>query len=194
ETGSWRPGDSGPPTAETALSQNKIPLEVEEHTLTWEGPDPAFNVLMLERVINELELYLQNDFVSEHQVQMEIFEQELQPITEQFDGVWEQFWALDKVNLANLEILGEYTRLKSRISDLRSKDALSRKFEVVNDPIALAAPISPKTNLMTTLTFVASSMLSFFWFSSSMHSAHMVKRMIHAICNNHKPLWLEKLF
>jgi hypothetical protein len=151
------------PTTELVLAEGKIPFHLGgNYTLVWEGADPAFNVLMLKRIIRELDLYLQNDFVSDAQVQMTIFEQELAPLTVQYEGVWDQFWGLDKINLAKIDLLGEYTRLKNKISDLKSQDALSRRFVVTGEPIAAMEPFFPKTTLIVALTFLASGMLPFF--------------------------------
>jgi hypothetical protein len=92
-------------------------------SLSPEGPDAALNILKLMRVISELGFYLQNKLVSDAQILKAVLEQELQPMTQLFEGDWEQFWALDKINLPNFEILGEYTRLKNRVSELKSQGA-----------------------------------------------------------------------
>jgi hypothetical protein len=151
------------PTVQTVLSEGRFPLKVENGPiLIWEGPDAAFNVLMLERVIKELDNYMENDFISNAQVQISIFELELQPIITRYEEVWDQFWSMDKANFVSLELMKEYSRLKGRISDLRSNDALARKFIVVNEPIALANPIFPKTRMIVAVTFIASLVLSIF--------------------------------
>ena len=149
------------PTTTLVLAEGKLPYRLGANfTLLWEGPDPSFNVLMLERIIQELERYMNNEFVSDAQIQMIIFEQELAPLAAQFEGVWDQFWGMDKVNLARFDILGEYTRLKNRITDLKSQDALSRRFEVTGEPLSSAEPIFPKTRKIVLVTFVASGILA----------------------------------
>jgi hypothetical protein len=164
ESETWRVKNSRTlPTVQTALSEGKLPLKVENGPrLIWEGPDPVFNVLMLERVINELDNYLENEFISNAQVQISIFELELKPIITRFEEVWDQFWSMDKVNLATIDLMREYARLKGRISDLQSNNALSRKYSVVNEPIAMADPIFPNTKIMVAATFVGSSIFSIF--------------------------------
>jgi hypothetical protein len=159
----WRVRSDEIPTTDLVLAEGKLPFHFDSsYTMIWEGRNPAFNALMLERVIGELQLYLQNDFVSEAQIQMAVFEKEMAPLAEQFEGVWEQFWGLDKLTIAKLDLLGEYTRLKNIISDFKSKDALSRWFVVISEPIASTNPVYPKTNLITLVAFTSSVIVAIF--------------------------------
>jgi hypothetical protein len=159
----WRVHSDEIPTTDLVLAEGKLPFRYEaNYTMIWEGHDPAFNVLMLKRVIEELRFYLQNEFVSEAQIQMVIFENELAPLAEQFEGVWDQFWGMDKINIARLDLLGEYTRLKNKISDLKSQDALSRWFVVMSDPISSTNQIYPKNNLIIIVAFTSSVIIAFF--------------------------------
>jgi hypothetical protein len=162
ESKRWRGGRFGtPPTTELVLSEGRLPFQLgANYTLIWTGTDPTFNVIMLKRIIQELDLYVKNEFISDAQIQMIIYEQELAPLAEQFEGIWDQFWGLDKVNLAKWDVLGEYTRLKNRITDLKSQDALSRIFTVTGEPITIAAPISPRPKRITGLVLISSAIIS----------------------------------
>ncbi len=168
QAGQWKVGSQeSKPSIDQLLSSGKeFPLqgEVKEELveLTWQGTDPQHCATMLENTIQELESYLNNEYQSEAQAQMEIYEEELGPLTKRFESVWEQFWSLDKITVANMEVLSQYTRLKDRISGLRVQDAMARRFSVLDRPVVPQSPYEPNKKLIVALAFVLGAMVSVF--------------------------------
>ena len=166
------------PTVDKALAaEGKFNLKVELKegliNITWEGSHPEYIVTTLENIIHELNSYLKDDFESEAQAQMKIIYEELGPWTENFEQVWEQFWSLDKLTVANMEVLNQYTRLKNQISNLKVQDAMARKFEVQNDPIEPQHPFEPNKKLIVALSCVLGLFISVFlvFFGRFIHNA-----------------------
>jgi hypothetical protein len=95
DTKQWRVGQ--PPSTNLALAEGKLPFRLEgSYTLVWEGPDPSFNVLMLMRIIEELEVFITTELITEAQIKLTILEQELAPLSMQSEKLWDKPWVMDQ--------------------------------------------------------------------------------------------------
>ena len=162
-TNSWKETDVRYiPTPQKAIESPNFPLKVstDKRTklilLSWEAKDSIIAAKYLQSSLDVLSKYMEEEYVTDAQTQIEILEQELGPLAQQFDSVWEKFWQLEKISIANTELLRAYTHLKDKLSDLKTKDALSRKFDVIADPVPPSEPFKPKRAVIIGATGVGS--------------------------------------
>jgi LPS O-antigen subunit length determinant protein (WzzB/FepE family) len=165
-TESWKTTSSGEiPTVRQAVSEKNFPLtsSVDKNsnqvTVTWEGKEPEQAASLLQNSLDLLSSYMTTKYVTDAQTQIAILEQEFGPLATQFDSVWAKYWQLDKLTVANMELLGAYTRLKDRLSNLKAEDALARKFDILSSPMPPIDPFKPKKFLIVALTAVGSGFL-----------------------------------
>lgn len=153
------------PTARQAIASEDFPLasSVDKKsklvTVTWEGRDPEQTASLLQNSLDLLSSYMTEEYVTDAQTQITILEQELGPLANQFDSVWDKFWQVDKVSIASTELLRAYTNLKDKLSNLKAEDALARKFDILSSPIPPYKPFKPKKALIVALTAVGSGFL-----------------------------------
>ena len=136
-------------------------------TISWSGEDPAFCALMLERVINELTFFLENEYVSDARREREFVEEQLAEATEELE-YWERQVPSEKLTLSKItrERLASqtvYTELRkqlelSRINEAKKLDT----FEILDKPFVPEKPFKPRKLLIVALTFVTSGFIALF--------------------------------
>lgn len=168
EKGQWKVKDKEMlPTIDKAIADKVFPISVSQDqktkliTVSWEGKDPEFCYIMMGRVILALGDYLDKEYVSDAQTQIQVIERELKPLDKLF-GQWTQIWQLDKLKISDIEFLNFYTGLKRRLTELKAIDALARKFEIVDEPVFPHKPYKPKCKLIVAVSFVTSLFLAIF--------------------------------
>ncbi len=152
------------PTIRNVLaSKNGFPLKVTSKNdliyLTWTGLGPKFCADMLDKVIKELRLYLSKEYESNAQVEMRILEEELTSLTHEISRVLEPFRSQSKSYGADLQIMKEYVRIKTRLSDLKAQDTLIRMFRIIDLPMEPPVPFEPNKKIPV-LVFVSGMFVS----------------------------------
>jgi len=135
--------------------------------LSWSGEDPAFCSLMLERVINELTFFLENEYVSDAKREREFVEGQLSKATEELE-YWERQVPSEKLRLSmiNRERLASqtiYTELRKQLELAKINEAKKLEtFEVLDKPFVPEEPFKPQKLLIIALTFGASFFIALF--------------------------------
>ena len=176
ETKSWDVADPGiKPTIIKALqagifdaffsvSQDK---RTELITINWSGQEPAFCKLMLERVINELTFFLENEYVSDARREREFVEGQLVSAKEDLE-YWDRQIPSEKLKLS--EITRERLTSQTIYTELRKQLELAKineakrldTFEVLDHPFVPEKPYKPRKGLIVALTFVSSAFIALF--------------------------------
>ena len=176
ETKSWDVTDPGiKPTIIKALqagifdaffsvSQDK---RTELITINWSGQEPAFCKLMLERVINELTFFLENEYVSDARREREFVEGQLVSAKEDLE-YWDRQIPSEKLKLS--EITRERLTSQTIYTELRKQLELAKineakrldTFEVLDHPFVPEKPYKPRKGLIVALTFVSSAFIALF--------------------------------
>jgi uncharacterized protein involved in exopolysaccharide biosynthesis len=170
EKGQWKVKDKDKlPTVDKAIADKRFSISVNQDrrtkliTVSWEGKDPQFCQIMVKRIIAGLKDYLNNEYISDAQLQIEAIEQELKALEKQVE-LWAQKGNLDRAGVPDLDLLKlyVYAGFKERFSELKVADALARKFEVVDEPVFPHKPYKPKRKLIVAVSFVTSLFLAVF--------------------------------
>jgi uncharacterized protein involved in exopolysaccharide biosynthesis len=135
--------------------------------LSWSGEEPAFCALMLERVINELTFFLENEYVSDAKREREFVEGQLAEATEELE-YWERQVPSEKLTLSKItrERLASqtvYTELRKQLELAKINEAKELEtFKVLDKPYVPERPFKPKKILIVALVFVASFFIALF--------------------------------
>jgi uncharacterized protein involved in exopolysaccharide biosynthesis len=125
-----------------SVSQDK---RTELITISWTGEDPAFCSLMLQRVINELTFFLENEYVSDARREREFVEK------------------LSEITRERLASQTVYTELRKQLELAKINEAKKLDtFEVLDNPYVPEKPFKPKKGLIIALTFVSSAFIALF--------------------------------
>ena len=134
-------------------------------TISWSGKEPAFCRLMLERVINELTFFLENEYVSDARREREFVEGQLVSAKEDLE-YWDRQIPSEKLKLS--EITRERLTSQTIYTELRKQLELAKineakrldTFEVLDHPFVPEKPYKPKKRKIVTLTFFASLLMA----------------------------------
>jgi uncharacterized protein involved in exopolysaccharide biosynthesis len=135
--------------------------------LSWEGEDPAFCALMLQRIIQELTFFLENEYVSDAKREREFIEGQLAKATEELE-YWERQVPSEKLTLSKItrEQLASqtvYTELRKQLELAKISEAKElESFEVLDKPFVPEKHFKPKKRLIVALTFVTSFFIALF--------------------------------
>ena len=134
-------------------------------TISWSGKEPAFCRLMLERVINELTFFLENEYVSDARREREFVEGQLVSAKEDLE-YWDRQIPSEKLKLS--EITRERLTSQTIYTELRKQLELAKineakrldTFEVLDHPFVPEKPYKPKKRKIVALTFFASFLMA----------------------------------
>jgi uncharacterized protein involved in exopolysaccharide biosynthesis len=177
ETKSWIVKDPGEkPTLIKALQEKLLDKffsvsqdrRTELITINWVAEDPALAALMLERVINELTFFLENEYVSDARREREFVEEQLVTAKEDLE-YWDRQVPSEKVKLS--EITRErfasqtvYTELRKQLELAKINEAKKLvTFEVLDKPYVPEKPFKPRKLFIIALSSVSSAFIALFW-------------------------------
>ena len=135
--------------------------------ISWSGEDPAFCSLMLERVINELTFFLENEYVSDAKREREFVEGQLTKATVELE-YWERKVPSEKLTLSKItrERLASqtiYAELRKQLELAKINEAKKLEtFEVLDKPYVPEKPFKPKKLLIVALTLMVSFFIALF--------------------------------
>jgi uncharacterized protein involved in exopolysaccharide biosynthesis len=135
--------------------------------MSWSGKNADFCSLMLERLINELTFFLENEYVSDAKREREFVEGQLTKATEELE-YWERQLPSEKLSLSKItrERLASqaiYTELRKQLELAKINEAKKLEtFEVLDKPFVPEKPFKPTTKLNVMLTFIASFFIALF--------------------------------
>jgi uncharacterized protein involved in exopolysaccharide biosynthesis len=116
---------------------------------------------MLDRVLQVLRTYIQEDYVTPAQTKLELYKQELTNLNQIIQKtIVQNVSNLDSQDF--LQSLSRYIELKENMLQIRSQDQLSRQFYVINEPVPPKNPVNTKTKLIVGLSFVLSLFVAVF--------------------------------
>ena len=188
ETKSWKINDSKKkPTIIKAIQGNALKpfYSVSQDqktrliTIGWAGRDPAFCALMLERIINELTFFLENEYVSDARREREFIEDQLVTAKEDLE-YWERQVPSEKLKLS--EITRERLAAQTVYTELRKQYELAKineakkldTFEILDQPYVPEKPYKPNKRKIVALAFV----LSFFMAVLATYVQHHIRSLI----------------
>jgi uncharacterized protein involved in exopolysaccharide biosynthesis len=162
------------------VSQNK---KTNLITISWESEDPKFAALMLERIINELQHYLDNEYESDAKREREFVEKQLEKATEELE-FWERqvpskSLTLSKITRERLAAQTVYTELRKQLELAKIAEAKELiTFKVLDPPFVPEKKYKPKRTLICAVTMVTSGFLAIFlvFFIRFIKSARMEKK------------------
>jgi uncharacterized protein involved in exopolysaccharide biosynthesis len=134
-------------------------------TLSWEDQDPAFAALMLDRIIAELQHYLDHEYDTDAKRERQFVEQQLANATRDLEN-WEQKvpslnMPLTRIQRERLAAQTVYTELRKQVELARISEAKELiRFKVLDAPYVPEQRFKPKRTLICAITLVASGMLS----------------------------------
>ncbi len=135
--------------------------------ISWVDEDPAFAAQMLQRVITELNYYLDNEFEFDAQRERQFVETQLAKSTKELEH-WERQVPSQQLTLAT--ILRERLASQTVYTELRKQLELSKiteakelvRFKVLDPPFVPEQKFKPKRSLICALTMVTSGFLAIF--------------------------------
>ncbi len=136
-------------------------------TASWVDGDPAFASKMLERVIAELQYYLDNEYESDAQREREFVENQLKQATKDLEH-WEQQLPHKDLNLATIQrerlaAQTVYTELRKQLELAKITEAKELvRFKVLDTPFVPENKFKPKRSRICALTMVTSCFLAVF--------------------------------
>lgn len=136
-------------------------------TISWLDEDPAFAKLMLDRVIEELQYYLDNEYESDAKREREFVEGRLAIAAEELEH-WERQvpsknLTLDKIVRERLAAQTVYAELRKQVEIAKITEAKQVvSFRVLDKPYVPVKKDRPKRTLICALTLVASGFLAVF--------------------------------
>jgi uncharacterized protein involved in exopolysaccharide biosynthesis len=137
-------------------------------TISWAGEDPALCAQMLERTIDELTFFLENEYISDARREREFVEEQLAKATEELE-YWERQVPSEKLTLSKItrERLASqtvYTEMRKQLELAKINEAKELEtFKVLDEPFVPEKPDKPKKILIMVLTLVVSFFVSIFW-------------------------------
>lgn len=136
-------------------------------TLTWEDEDPAFTALMLQRVINELQFYLDNEYETDAAQNRQFVEQRLANATRDLE-YWEEQtpskeMTLAKIQRERLATQTVYTELRKQLELAKITEAKEViDFKTLDVPFVPEKHFQPRRFRMCLLTMITSGIFSLF--------------------------------
>ncbi|WP_457571919.1 Wzz/FepE/Etk N-terminal domain-containing protein [Desulfovulcanus sp.] len=136
-------------------------------TISWESEDPKFAALMLERIINELQHYLDNEYESDAKREREFVEKQLAKATKELE-YWERQvptknLTLSKITRERLAAQTVYTELRKQLELAKIAEAKELiTFKVLDPPFVPEKKYKPKRALICAVTMVTSGFLAIF--------------------------------
>lgn len=135
--------------------------------VSWVDQDPAFAHLMLQRIITELNHYLNNEFEFDAKRERQFVEKQLAKATKELEH-WERQVPSQQLTLAT--ILREQMATQTVYTELRKQLELSKiteakelvRFKVLDPPFTPERKFKPKRSLICALTLVTSGFLAIF--------------------------------
>ncbi|BCO09723.1 hypothetical protein GF1_20990 [Desulfolithobacter dissulfuricans] len=133
--------------------------------LAWVGEDPGFCGQMLERVIGELNFFLDNEYVSDARREREFVEQQLAEATRELE-YWErqvpsEQLTLSKITRERLASQAVYTELRKQLELAKITEAKQLEtFKVLDAPFVPEQPFKPKKALIVALAFFVSGFMA----------------------------------
>ncbi len=147
-----------------SVSQDK---KTDLVTIAWEGEDPAFCAEMLQHVIDELQFFLENEYVTDARREREFVEKQLAKATAELE-YWERQVPSEELTLAKItrERLAAqtvYTELRKQLELAKISEARENiTFKVLDPPFVPERKYKPKRSLIVALTMVTSLFLAVF--------------------------------
>lgn len=135
--------------------------------ISWSGEEPSFCSLMLERVIQEVTFFLENEYVTDARKEREFVEEQLSMATEELE-YWERQVPSEKLTLSKItrERLASqtvYTELRKQLELAKISEAKElESFEVLDKPFVPEKPFKPKELLIIALTCITSFFIAIF--------------------------------
>jgi len=135
--------------------------------ISWSGEQPDFCSLMLERVINELTFFLENEYVSDAKREREFVEGQLAKATEELE-YWErqvpgENMTLSKITRERLASQTIYTEIRKQLELAKINEAKKLEtFEILDMPYVPEKPFKPMKKLIIMLSFFASFFIALF--------------------------------
>jgi uncharacterized protein involved in exopolysaccharide biosynthesis len=135
--------------------------------ITWVDRDPPFSALMLERIIKELQYYLENEYETDAQRERQFVEKQLGKATSELER-WEQQIPSQNVPLA--KIMRERLAAQTVYTELRKQLELARiaeakelvRFKVLDPPFVPEKKFKPHRALIIGLaSLIAAGLASF---------------------------------
>ena len=136
-------------------------------TLSWSDEDPAFAKTMIDRIIAELQHYLDKEYVTDAKRERVFVEDQLKKATKELD-YWERQVPSDTLTLST--ITRERLAAQTVYTELRKQLELSKiteakelvTFKVLDAPFVPEKKDKPKRSLICALTLVGSGFLAIF--------------------------------
>lgn len=134
-------------------------------TLTWVDEDPAFAAQMLQRVIDELNNYLTNEYESDAKRERKFVEKELAGATVELE-FWEQQVPTDELSLAKIkrELLASgtvYTELRKQVELAKlTEEKEVVNFKTIDPPFIPEIRFKPKRSQICALTLVTAGFMA----------------------------------
>jgi uncharacterized protein involved in exopolysaccharide biosynthesis len=136
-------------------------------TISWESEEPEFAALMLQRVIDELQYYLDHEYESDAKREREFVEKQLAKATKELE-YWERQvptknLTLSKITRERLAAQTVYTELRKQLELAKIAEAKELiSFKVLDPPFVPENKYKPKRTLICAVTLVTSGFLAIF--------------------------------
>jgi len=159
------------PTMLQAVNALKIEANLDAKTnlltLSWIDEDPEFTKIMLERVVQEIRNYLENEYESDSKREREFVESQLEKAETELDH-WEK--QVPSATLTLSKIQRERAVVQSVYAELRKQLELAKinevkeiiRFKVLDEAYVPELRFKPKRSMICALTIVASGFFSVF--------------------------------
>jgi uncharacterized protein involved in exopolysaccharide biosynthesis len=147
-----------------SVSQNKTNDLI---AIAWVDVNPAFSALMLERIIKELQHYLENEYETDAQRERQFIEQQLTKATAELER-WEQqipsqYVPLARIMRERLTAQTVYTELRKQLELAKIAEAKELvRFKILDPPFVPEKKFKPYRALIVGLTLLISSGLAAF--------------------------------
>ncbi len=171
----WRAGEPrDEPTVVRALQdgilddfQSSQDKKTQLITISWMDKDPAFAAEMLKRVINEVQYYLANDYVSDAKRERQFVEAQLANVNQEL-VYWEHQVPSQTLTLAKIQ--RELLASTTVYTELRKQEELAKiaeakelvNFKVLDPPFVPERKFKPERASICSLTLVLSGLFSIF--------------------------------
>lgn len=129
--------------------------------LTWDGSDPQFCSLMLNRIINTLELYLETESLTESKRTRIFVEEQLDKATRDMkywrQRVPDEKMTMDEILMERGIALSIYQQMRSQLESSKVEEAKEKlQFKVLDLPYAPKSPYKPDRRSIVMITLMAS--------------------------------------
>ena len=170
----WLPDDPKKiPTVMKSIKQFKKIYIVDQDqktgliTISWIDKDPEFAKIMLERIVQEVQDYFENEYESDAKREYDFVQKELNKVEEELKH-WENKVPSNKLTLSKIrrELLASetvYTELRKQLELAKIAEVKEViNFKILDPPFVPEMKFKPKRALICGLTMVVSGALSIF--------------------------------